>query len=124
MKRWSMILLCISFLLVALSGCGTKVAESDVVSQEEGSTASVADNSIYLTLYLLDENIEAEQGTENMPSESDSEGDMTTTMVTSIDKDALSVETIVAEYNQLVIESIYAKTVVINDVQERTIRLG
>lgn len=119
MKRWSMILLCISFLLVALSGCGAKVAESDVVSQEEGSTASVADNSIYLTLYLLDENIEAEQGTENMPSESDLEGDMTTTMVTSIDKDALSVETIVAEYNQLVIESIYAKTVVINDVQEK-----
>ena len=97
----------------------SKVAESDVVSQEEGSTASVADNSIYLTLYLLDENIEAEQGTENMPSESDLEGDMTTTMVTSIDKDALSVETIVAEYNQLVIESIYAVSYTHLDVYKR-----
>lgn len=118
-KRWSTVLLCISFLLIVLSGCGAKAAESDILPQEEENAVSAADDSIYLTLYLSDKTIESEEDTESTTSGSEPETDMTATMVTSVAADALSVETIVAEYNQLVIENLYGKTVVVNDVREK-----
>lgn len=117
-KHKILILLCVSFLLVALNGCGMKADKPDAVAKGDESTVSVADDGIYLTLYMSNENSDTLEQ-ENQGTVTEPEEDLTTTMVTSIAQDALSVETIVTEYNQLVIESIYGKTVTVNAVQEK-----
>ena len=101
-KKWSALLFCLCFLLVVLSGCGTAADETQPVENDENSV-QVAEDSVYITLY--------------MPAENSQEA-ITTTMVTAVAEDALSVETIVAEYNQLVVESLCGNTFVVNEVKE------
>ena len=100
------------FLLVVLSGCGAAADETQPVENDENSV-QVAEDSVYITLYMPAENSQEEQG--NGQSEEEA---ITTTMVTAVAEDALSVETIVAEYNQLVVESLCGNTFVVNEVKE------
>ena len=111
-KKWSALLLCLCFLLVVLSGCGAAADETQPVENDENSV-QVAEDSVYITLYMPAENSQEEQG--NGQSEEEA---ITTTMVTAVAEDALSVETIVAEYNQLVVESLCGTTFVVNEVKE------
>ena len=111
-KKWSALLFCLCFLLVVLSGCGAAADETQPVENDENSV-QVAEDSVYITLYMPAENSQEEQG--NGQSEEEA---ITTTMVTAVAEDALSVETIVAEYNQLVVESLCGNTFVVNEVKE------
>ncbi len=111
-KKWSVFLFCLCFLLVVLSGCGAAADETQTVENDENSV-QVAEDSVYITLYMPAENSQEEQN--NGQSEEEA---ITTTMVTAVEEDVLSVETIVAEYNQLVVESLCGTTFVVNEVKE------
>lgn len=107
---------CALILFVLSAGCferrGTAADETQPVENDENSV-QVAEDSVYITLYMPAENSQEEQG--NGQSEEEA---ITTTMVTAVAEDALSVETIVAEYNQLVVESLCGNTFVVNEVKE------
>jgi len=122
-KSFAAILLCVS-LLLALTGCNAAKSET-VPDQPEKIETPVADDSIYITLYIA--NPATEEGSKEGTTESGvdpaasavEESELATSVVVAaIDKDALSVERIVAEYNQMVIQSLYGTTLTVNAVRQ------
>lgn len=119
MRKKSLVglLLCLGLLLILLVGCGAESAKTDAA--EEELPAPVAEDSIYITLYLTDAFEEKEPNAVGGTEENDEpQENLTTAMVTSVDKDALSAQTIVEEYNRLIIETAYGRQLVVNTVQE------
>ncbi len=111
------LLLCLGLLLILLVGCGAESAKTDAA--EEDLPAPVAEDSIYITLYLTDAFEEKDPNAVDGTEEHDElQENLTTAMVTSVDKDALSAQTIVEEYNRLIIETAYGRQLVVNTVQE------
>ena len=112
-----MLLLCRGLFMVLLTGCGTAPAQSEAA--EEDLRTPVAEDSIYITLYLTDafEELESNAG-DGTEENTERQENLTTAMVTSVDKDALSAQTIVEEYNRLIIETAYGRQIVVNAVQE------
>ena len=112
-----MLLLCMGLFMVLLTGCGTAPAQSEAA--EEDLRTPVAEDSIYITLYLTDafEELESNAG-DGTEENTERQENLTTAMVTSVDKDALSAQTIVEEYNRLIIETAYGRQIVVNAVQE------
>ena len=91
-----MLLLCMGLFMVLLTGCGTAPAQSEAA--EEDLRTPVAEDSIYITLYLTDafEELESNAG-DGTEENTERQENLTTAMVTSVDKDALSAQTIVEE---------------------------
>ena len=119
MRKKSLVglLLCLGLLLILLVGCGAESAKTDAA--EEDLPTPVAEDSIYITLYLTDAFEEKEPNAVGGTEENDEpQENLTTAMVTSVDKDALSAQTIVEEYNRLIIETAYGRQLVVNTVQE------
>lgn len=121
MKRNSLtaLLLCIVFFLTVLAGCGAEQTQPEATENEE--PAPVAEDTVYITLYLTNEFEEIEAQSALAPEEGASgagDEDLTTAMVTSVAKDALSAQTIVDQYNQLIIETAYGQQLVVNKVEE------
>ena len=112
-----MLLLCMGLFMVLLTGCGTAPAQSEAA--EEDLRTPGAEDSIYITLYLTDafEELESNAG-DGTEENTERQENLTTAMVTSVDKDALSAQTIVEEYNRLIIETAYGRQIVVNAVQE------
>ena len=112
-----MLLLCMGLFMVLLTGCGTAPAQSEAA--EEDLRTPVAEDSIYITLYLTDafEELESNAG-DGTEENTERQENLTTARVTSVDKDALSAQTIVEEYNRLIIETAYGRQIVVNAVQE------
>lgn len=118
MRKKSLVglLLCMGLLLVLFVGCGTEPAKTDVA--EEDLSTPVAEDSIYITLYLTDAFEEGETNADGTEEGNAPQENLTTAIVTSVEKDALSAQTIVEEYNRLVIETAYGQQLAINTVQE------
>ncbi len=112
-KRTIAFFLCMALLMALLGGCG---GDADKQEQIDSSVSEPEEEGVYITLYLsseMDETDSAanENGVETLD-------DLTGTMVTIVPEDALNAESIVLEYNKLVITSLYGEAVVINEVKE------
>lgn len=112
-KQRIALFLCMLLLITLPLGCSKQPQQST----EQPVSESVEEDGVYITLYLPNE---AEDGAEsgNNAGEVATLDDLTATMVTIVPEDSLNAETIVSEYNQLVIVSLYGETVVVNGVKE------
>lgn len=113
-KQKIALLLCMALIMMLTAGCGAgesgQTAESDnLEALEEGG--------VYVTLYAASELEESDNSSSDVSGEIETVDDLTTTMVTIVPEDSLNAETIVNEYNQMVITSLYGETVVINEVK-------
>lgn len=113
-KKLKVVLLCVSFLLIILSGCGSKTVES-TPADDDNTVVPAAEDNVYITLYLSNEINDSEKDSHEADAEVSQ--NMTTTMVASIAKEDLSVDTIISEYNQMVVQSIYGKNFVVNEIK-------
>ncbi len=107
-------LLCMVLLMLLLGGCGA--AESGQPTEQDNLETLEEDN-VYITLYLTSDIEEQGNSAPEISGEVETVDDLTTTMVTIIPEDSLNAETIVNEYNQMVITSLYGETVAINEVK-------
>lgn len=112
-KQRIALFLCMLLLITLPFGCSEKAQQPT----EQPVSESAEEDGVYITLYLSNE---MEDGAEsgNGSSEVATLDDLTATMVTIVPEDSLNAETIVSEYNQLVIASLYGETVVVNGVKE------
>jgi len=120
-NRVMAVFLCMIFLMAILGGCGN----TDSQTQENDAAAESLEDGVYVTLYMsseLEEHTEentAENGEDSRePGEVETLDDLTATIVTIVPEESLNAETIVSEYNQLVITSLYGEEVVINEVKQ------
>lgn len=114
LKRMIALILCILFLAVIPSGCSSDAEETT----DKTASESIEEEGVYITLYLSSEVGEETDKTAVSPTNVTTLDDLTTTMVAIVPENSLNAETIVSEYNQLVIMSLYGETVVVNAVKE------
>lgn len=110
-KQRVVLLLCMALIMMMLSGCGTSESGQAV----ESDNPEAMEDGVYVTLYTTSD-ID-EEAASDASSEIATVDDLTTTMVTIVPEDSLNAETIVNEYNQMVITSQYGETVIINEVK-------
>ena len=113
-KKTIAILLCMVFMGLLLGGCG--VAGSGQPAEQD-NLETLEEDGVYITLYLTSDAEKTESNTSGVSGEVETVDDLTTTMVTIVPEDSLNAETIVNEYNQMIISSLYGETVVINEVK-------
>lgn len=112
------VLLCIVFCMTMASGCG-KDADSHTISASAGNdtpgNTETLDDSIYIMLYMLNED---SWETEIDADTEDADDELTTTVVAEISEKDLNAETIVAKYNEIVVQSMYGELFSVNSVAE------
>ena len=113
-KKTIAILLCMVFMGLLLGGCG---AAGSGQPAEQDNLEPLEEDGVYITLYLTSDAEKTESSTSGVSGEVETVDDLTTTMVTIVPEDSLNAETIVNEYNQMIISSLYGETVVINEVK-------
>ncbi len=113
-KKTIAILLCMVLMGLLLGGCG---AAGSGQPAEQDNLETLEEDGVYITLYLTSDAEETESDTSGVSDELETVDDLTTTMVTIVPEDSLNAETIVNEYNQMIISSLYGETVVINEVK-------
>lgn len=109
------LMLCV--LTLCMFGCGKEQPDADL-SETEQITEPAEEDSIYITLYLYDESEDVPESTEGQKSDPNGVEGMNAVMVSTIGKDQLSAETIVSEYNRLIIASSYDEPLTVNEVRE------
>ena len=105
---------CMVFMGLLLGGCG---AAGSGQPAEQDNLETLEEDGVYITLYLTSDAEKTESSTSGVSGEVETVDDLTTTMVTIVPEDSLNAETIVNEYNQMIISSLYGETVVINEVK-------
>ena len=113
-KKTIAILLCMVLMGLLLGGCG---AAGSGQPAEQDNLENLEEDGVYITLYLTSDAEETESDASGVSDELETVDDLTTTMVTIVPEDSLNAETIVNEYNQMIISSLYGETVVINEVK-------
>lgn len=98
------LMLCV--LTLCMFGCGKEQPDADL-SETEQITEPAEEDSIYITLYLYDESEDVPESTEGQKSDPNGVEGRNAVRVSTIGKDQLSAETIVSEYNRLIIASSY-----------------
>ena len=111
-----LLLLCMVFLLMA-GGCGHTESQPDTTEQDVQSTVQ-EEEGVYITLYAPGETEEPESENTAVPGEVETLDDLTTTLVTIVPEDELNAETIVAQYNQLVVTGLYGEELAVNTVKQ------
>ena len=113
-KKTIAFLLCMVLMGLLLGGCGAAGCGQPA---EQDNLETLEEDGVYITLYLTSDAEKTESNTSGVSGEVETVDDLTTTMVTIVPEDSLNAETIVNEYNQMIISSLYGETVVINEVK-------
>lgn len=112
------VLLCALFCTTALTGCGkeeVKESVSQTVENNEQNETVAIEDGMYIMLYMLNTN---SWDTEIDADTEDADAELTTTLVAEISKKDLSAETIVAKYNEIVVQSLYGELFTVNKVSK------
>ncbi len=115
-KKLLCLMLCMLFCMTAVIGCGNDKKDDTVstvgktdVSQE----IAPVEDSIYIMLYMLNAD---SWDTEINADTEDADAELTTTVVAEISEKDLNAETIVAKYNEIVVQSLYGELYTVNKV--------
>ena len=109
-------MLCIMFCMMTVTGCGNDKQENVVSTVGETDTSkqdTAIENGVYIMLYMLNDDsweteIDADTG--------DADEELTTTVVAEISEADLNADTIVAKYNEIVVQSLYGEVFTVNQV--------
>lgn len=116
-KQKIALLLCMALIMMLTAGCGAGESGQTAESDNLEALEALEEGGVYVTLYAASELEESDRSPSDVSGEIETVDDLTTTMVTIVPEDSLNAETIVNEYNQMVITSLYGETIVINEVK-------
>ncbi|MEE0085450.1 MAG: hypothetical protein UE068_14600, partial [Paludibacteraceae bacterium] len=115
-KKIFCVLLCILLCITALTGCGNDKTDDTVSTVGQNDTTQEIvqiEDGIYIMLYMLNEN---SWDTEIDANTEDADAELSTTVVAEISEKDLNAETIVAKYNEIVVQSLYGEMFDVNKV--------
>ncbi|MBQ2021291.1 MAG: hypothetical protein II211_02575, partial [Peptococcaceae bacterium] len=113
-KKIFCVLLCILLCITALTGCGNDKTDDTVSTVGQNDTTQEIvqiEDGIYIMLYMLNEN---SWDTEIDANTEDADAELSTTVVAEISEKDLNAETIVAKYNEIVVQSLYGEMFDVN----------
>lgn len=109
-------ILCVLLCMTAVTGCETDKQDDTISASIENETqqnSEQIEDGIYIMLYMLNED---SWETEINADTEDANAELTTTVVAEISEKDLSAETIVAKYNEIVVQSLYGEVFTVNKV--------
>jgi hypothetical protein len=115
-KKIFCVLLCVLLCITALTGCGNDKTDDTVSTVGQNDTTQEIvqiEDGIYIMLYMLNEN---SWNTEIDANTEDADAELSTTVVAEISEKDLNAETIVAKYNEIVVQSLYGEMFDVNKV--------
>ena len=115
-KKIFCVLLCILLCITVLTGCGNDKTDDTVSTVGQNDTTQEIvqiEDGIYIMLYMLNEN---SWDTEIDANTEDADAELSTTVVAEISEKDLNAETIVAKYNEIVVQSLYGEMFDVNKV--------
>ncbi len=109
--------LCILMCTTALTGCGANNDKNNTVSTvgeaDKSQQSDSVEDGVYIMLYMLNDD---SWETEIDADTEDADAELTTTLVAEISEKDLNAETIVAKYNEIVVQSLYGDVFTVNKV--------